>query len=273
MDYVLYHGDCPDGFGSALAAWKRLGDDARYIPAHYGHQAPAMEPGSRVFILDFSFGRATLEKMAEDAKQVVVVDHHKTAEVDLHGLPPVPAFGKSGPKLSARFDMGKSGAVLSWDYFNSEPAPELLLYVQDRDLWHWRLPKSREVSAGLGIVPLVFAEWNVYLSDVAELSRAGTPILAYQHELIKALVARMRRVSIAGRMVPAVNTGLLASEICDQLLSNHPEDTIAACYFDSPNGRVFSLRSRPGSDVDVSEIARLYGGGGHMHAAGFTIPV
>lgn len=144
--------------------------------------------------------------------------------------------------------------------------------MQDRDLWQWRLPKSREVSAGLGILPLDFRDWEVHLSDVTGLARAGTPILAYQNELVKALVKRTRRIWLAGMMVPAVNTGFMASEVCDQLLANNPEDPIAVCYFDSPGGRVYSLRSRVTADVDVSEIARLYGGGGHKHAAGFTVP-
>lgn len=37
-------------------------------------------------------------------------------------------------------------------------------------------------------------------------------------------------------------------------------------------GRVFSLRSEPGG-ADVSQMAALYGGGGHFSAAGFTMPI
>lgn len=45
----------------------------------------------------------------------------------------------------------------------------------------------------------------------------------------------------------------------------------AACYWDTPKGRDYSLRSR-GDGADVSEIASLYGGGGHRDAAGFSVP-
>jgi nanoRNase/pAp phosphatase (c-di-AMP/oligoRNAs hydrolase) len=44
----------------------------------------------------------------------------------------------------------------------------------------------------------------------------------------------------------------------------------AACYWDTPEGRVFSLRSI--GDFDVSEIAKQYGGGGHKNASGFRLP-
>ena len=44
----------------------------------------------------------------------------------------------------------------------------------------------------------------------------------------------------------------------------------AACYCDTPEGRTFSLRSRE-DGLDVSEIATLFGGGGHRNAAGFRL--
>jgi nanoRNase/pAp phosphatase (c-di-AMP/oligoRNAs hydrolase) len=45
----------------------------------------------------------------------------------------------------------------------------------------------------------------------------------------------------------------------------------AACYWDTPAGRVFSLRSGE-NGMDVSVIAQKYGGGGHKHASGFRVP-
>lgn len=44
----------------------------------------------------------------------------------------------------------------------------------------------------------------------------------------------------------------------------------AACYWDTPEGRVFSLRSKD-DGFDVGEIAKQYGGGGHKHASGFRV--
>ena len=44
----------------------------------------------------------------------------------------------------------------------------------------------------------------------------------------------------------------------------------AACYWDTPEGRVFSLRSND-EGIDVSEVAKQYGGGGHRNASGFRV--
>jgi len=60
----------------------------------------------------------------------------------------------------------------------------------------------------------------------------------------------------------------LTSDAGHLLAENFP---FAGCYWDTPSGRVFSLRSRD-DGMNVSKIAELYGGGGHEHASGFTIP-
>ena len=48
-------------------------------------------------------------------------------------------------------------------------------------------------------------------------------------------------------------------------------EPFAACYWDTLDGRVFSLRSTD-EGLDVSAIASEYGGGGHAQAAGFKVP-
>ena len=54
---------------------------------------------------------------------------------------------------------------------------------------------------------------------------------------------------------------------CEKMAKGKP---FAACYWDTPKGRVFSLRSSD-DGADVSEVAKQYGGGGHRNASGFTV--
>lgn len=66
--------------------------------------------------------------------------------------------------------------------------------------------------------------------------------------------------------VPTVNASVLQSEVCHVLCQGEP---FAAAYWDEADDvRRWSLRSAK-DGIDVSEIAKLYGGGGHKHAAGF----
>jgi uncharacterized protein len=273
LDSVFYHANCSDGFGAALAAWKKLGSTAHYDPVMYGRPPFKVDPKTTVYFLDFSFDRTTLEAIAATAGNVIVLDHHQTAAESLSDLPPPADFGAAGPRLSAMFDMQKSGAVLAWEYFHSAQIPPLLNYIQDRDLWHWKLPNSREVSAGLRRIPLTFADWDSYLYRIDELRKIGIPILDYEHELTDHLAEDARLIVVGGERVIAVNTSVLVSEVCDRLLQLHPDIGIACCYHDTQQGtRVYSLRSRQGSNTDVAAIARHFGGGGHKHAAGFTVP-
>ena len=80
--------------------------------------------------------------MVEVAAQIVILDHHLTAHDHYHSDPSVGnAMAENGHV--AHFDLDHSGAMLSWQYFHpDEPAPELLRYVEDQDLWNWKLPQS-----------------------------------------------------------------------------------------------------------------------------------
>ena len=135
--YTLYHNNCPDGFGSALAAYLKFGDKSEYIGVKHQQDPPEMEPGSEVYILDFSYPRQVMEELFQQHTQVITLDHHKTAQEALLGL------------RGALFDMNRSGAMISWEYFHPErPIPDLFRYIQDRDLWEWKLEGTGEIAAG-----------------------------------------------------------------------------------------------------------------------------
>ena len=81
---------------------------------------------------------------------------------------------------------------------------------------------------------------------------------------------------IGGQLVPVANLPYTLTSDAGHLMCVEPHEgslaPFAACYWDPPDGRVFSLRSAEGG-YDVSEIAKAYGGGGHKNAAGFTMPI
>ncbi len=251
-DLVLYHAECADGFGAAWALWKRF-PSAQYLPVKHGSPPPPGLAGRRVLIVDFSYPRETLERIVAEATNLVVLDHHITAEKALAGLP------------YASFDQKKSGAVLAWEWAHQAPVPWLLQYVQDKDLWHWALPGSREISAALASYPLEFHVWDGLQQE--SLEAEGRAILRYENELVGKLVAEAVLVSFHGETVPAVQSAVLTSQIGERLSARHP---FCLMWHDRDGRRYYSLRSREGQ-VDVGGIAGAHGGGGHTHAAGFSI--
>lgn len=266
--HILYHADCPDGFGAAFVCWTVFGETAVYQPVKYGQPLPQIPDYAIVFIVDFSYPRPVLEELA--ARTVLtVIDHHKTAQSELAGLP------------FAHFDMDHSGAVLTWLHFNRDKkeAPALLRYVEDRDLWRFHLPESRAVN--LSLWRGQSRDWPTWQAMAAlsqselidTLAAQGRAIETADQHWITSLCARPVWKHIGSWTVPSVNSPVLQSEIGQHLLDLHPSAPFAAIWSQgADHTRVYSLRARH-NDFDVSVVAKAFGGGGHRSAAGFTLHI
>lgn len=264
----IYHSNCADGFGAALAMHtSKLGADTEFHPGVY--QAPPPDVTDRdVFLLDFSYPRDVLVAIADKANTVTIIDHHKSAEADLSNTDDNPLPGN----VTAIFDMEHSGAVLAWEYFHpDDEVPQLLLHIEDRDLWRFKLEGTREIQACLFSYPYDFAVWRELLHvNLDTMYADGAAIERKHHKDVAELIAvAADRANIAGYDVPILNAPYFYSSDAGMVMGKG--EPFAICYWDTPKGRVFSLRS-DAEGIDVSEVAAQYGGGGHKHAAGFTLP-
>ncbi|MBD8791178.1 phosphohydrolase [Pseudomonas syringae] len=266
----IYHANCADGFGAAWVV-RRLCPDAEFYAAKHGELAPDAT-GKHVVIVDFSYPLDTLQNMASTALSVLIIDHHKTAQEALSALPQTTPDDLEKHQLAAFFDMERSGAGLTWDYFYpGQPRPALINHIEDRDLWRFKLEGTREILANLFSHPQDFEVWNeLMVTPVSSLRSEGAAIeRSRQRELADLLRATQRRLVIAGFDVPAANLPFTqASDAGHIMCAGEP---FAAIYWDTPTGRSFSLRSADTGE-DVSAIAKQYGGGSHRNAAGFSVP-
>jgi oligoribonuclease NrnB/cAMP/cGMP phosphodiesterase (DHH superfamily) len=258
---VIYHGNCADGFGSA---WCFHFKDALGYDFHPGvyQQTPPDVADRDVFLVDFSYKRPVVEQMLTQARSITLIDHHKTAIDDLKPL-------LDTGSVKGITDVTHSGAMLTWQYlFGSEPAPQLLRHIEDRDLWRFALPHTREIQANLFSYEYDFAVWDSLMSESAlDLVAGGTAITRKLtkdiHELLPLSTRKMR---IGGHEVYVANMPYTMSSEAAMILAK--DQPFAACYYDGPEYRMFSLRSHEGG-LDVGEIAAQYGGGGHRNASGF----
>jgi len=272
---ILYHSNCYDGFGSAYSAWKKFKDDAVYIPCSYGMPIPEKyieknKIWEAVFILDFSFDEKTLLELKEHCQKIILIDHHKTAQEKLE-----PLKGKYD-WLEINFDMNKSGALLSWEYFHGDaheahinptvPAiPQLIAHISDRDLWKFEMEGSEEVHKALVSYPMDFELWDKF--DVEELKKEGAVLKRMYDNLVDNICKHPFVKKIEGHEVPIVNTTIAWSEVGAKLLEKFPDAPFVASFTVFEDQVMWSLRSR--KNFDVSEIAKKFGGGGHPQAAGF----
>jgi oligoribonuclease NrnB/cAMP/cGMP phosphodiesterase (DHH superfamily) len=264
---VVYHARCSDGFAAAWAAWRLFGyEGTEYLAARYG-DAPPDVTDRDVLVVDFSYPRDAMIAMEQRARTLVVLDHHKTAEAALAGLP------------FATFDMNRSGAGLAWDVLHPlERRPWLIDYVEDRDLWRFRLPHSKAVSERIHVTPFAFETWDeLSWRLVEDVASEGEVLLLATESYLRSARENAREMTWFGRRVWCVNTTHATSELVGAL----SEGThFAVGWFQREDGKfVYSLRSRsdaypsgpsPVHGDDVSSFARLMGGGGHRNAAGFT---
>lgn len=287
--YILFHAGCWDGLVAAWIARSTLSrveaGDRIFIPVQYDQPAPILKGPCNLYILDFCFPREQMVrwwqgKEADDPyiKEMVVIDHHKTSAGLLreltekkHNMPEL------GVYRTIKFDLSKSGGRLSWEYFiagdTGMQPPGVVDYTEDRDLWAWKLPGSREVNACLRSYPMTFETLDkfgrlTYQQLYMEMFAAGEAILRRERQIIDSHVQFAKPIKLLGYdNIPVVNATALNSEITGELAKGKP---FAASYFDTKDGkRVWSLRSAE-NGIDVSELAKSVGGGGHKHAAGFS---
>jgi oligoribonuclease NrnB/cAMP/cGMP phosphodiesterase (DHH superfamily) len=260
----IYHGPgCLDGFASAWTMnkfAKLTGMEVEFVVGIYQTPPPDVT-GKDVYLLDFSYKRDVLLEMASKANSITILDHHKTAEEDLKDLP---------SNVNCTFDMERSGAMITWNHFFPDIFPPMLIkHIEDRDLWKFKIEGTKEVTAALFSYPLDFDIWDDLSNSSESLYYEGIALLRAQEKNVQSLIKNLAyRANISGYNVPIINVpSMFASDVGAIMSIGEP---FAASYFELPYARVYSLRSQPGG-IDVSVIAKKYGGGGHPGASGFKI--
>lgn len=259
MDLCIYHRNCTDGLMAAAIVHRAFAGKVAFHAAQYGEDAPDVT-GKEVCIADFSYKRPVLLELLNQANRVVILDHHKTAQEDLYNL--------EHPKAEIVFDMNRSGAGITWDYFfPNMPRPKIVDHVEDRDLWRFALEGSKEIHKVLSILPNDVETWVKALDwDCNETIQKGRAFDEFFSAKVLELKDLQFKALIGGFIVPVCNAPhYYASELAGILAEGNP---FAAVFSTNGHDEFWSLRSR-GDGEDVSKIAQQYGGGGHKNAAGF----
>lgn len=273
--YVLYHDDS-DGFASAAVAHLVLKDAAEYIVVQYGQPFPdvPLDKDTLIYIVDFSYDASILDKVNEQVKFLKVIDHHESALEQLKDKP----YGY--------FDMNHSGAALAWKYFCADEMPYLIQLVEDRDLWRFNLSESRAFEAGIKFTGKSknLAYWcrlledNIYINstmsyELSEIIKSGRVLVQAQESKLKSFVSRMdkyRIVDLFGLRVAIYNAVDDISELGEAFYTNEDLDiAYTISYFFTNKGVVvLSFRAHKESDINVKEVAKIFGGGGHKPSSG-----
>jgi len=289
IDLVIYHGSCWDGFGAAWAANYYLRDcDSRskapkFFPARHGASPPDVR-GLNILIVDFCYPLKTMEKLLSDCESLLVIDHHVSSEQDILSLP---AHNK-------QFVMSESGAMLTWKYFypDREP-PQLISYIADKDMWRFNLPDSMSLSHALSMKSQSMEQFDALIArgdeGINSLISEGKGIKSYIESQLQRLLSKAQKMKFSrtGHTVSVVNSPLHKSELGNLMAEKKGIDFAIIWHYEhASKALIISVRSTdhwisrskseetvtpkaPDQIVDVSQIAGLFGGGGHKMAAAF----
>ncbi len=264
MVKIIYHFPCPDGFGAAVVARRKFGADAEYLTGNYGKPFQAdFNPEDEVYIVDYSLPRQQLLDIKSRVSKLVVLDHHDTAKENLDGIP------------DCIFDNSRSGIRLAWDYFfPNEDVPNWVQWVEDKDLWTYKLEPTRAFSCGLATLPFDFEVWGKLFDDSfsKELLDKGRVLLSYQDALVQRMADKPIVTSFKKFVIHAVPGNILQSEIGEYLNEKHSNDVAMIYYYEPHDGKFrCSFRSKHGSDINTRIITEYYSGGGHKNASGCSM--
>jgi hypothetical protein len=262
---VIYHGKCPDGFGGAWAAWKKFGAKAAYLPARDRSAPPVPLKNKIIYIIDYTYDAPVIKKLMKDNIRVTAIDHHVSQA--------------EATKLTDHYlyDAKHSAAPLAWKYFHPlKKMPMLLRYIEDRDIWKWNMPHSREILMLVDLAPQDFKAWNQLAKDIddprthATYLKKGALLDLHYRSLYEKLLPSAELVKFAGRKIYALNCPYyFADDLGHELAAKTKSFSL---LWNESGGRIrCSLRSV--GKIDVAKIAKKYGGGGHKQASGFSFPV
>jgi len=281
VDVVVYHANCCDGYGGAFSVWyyykckfgvERANQIYYKKGSHNEDMSHQMENfynkfvGKNVVIVDFSYKYEILIKIIEVAQSFVILDHHVSAMKSLEQVP---------DNLKV-FDMNRSGAGIAWDYFHvGKPMPKFLQHIQDRDLWKFALPDTKEFVTFFFEIKYDFSIWEEYLKDEVceKVIETGKQWMAYKQITVEKTARQASRIiqviSDEYVIVGYTNSYVFGSEVCEEILIKNPiiDFSVSTIYNVYKDFTSFSLRSTD-TRFDVSAIAVANGGGGHRNASG-----
>lgn len=265
----FYHNDM-DGFCAGAIVYKAFDGEGDYRMINYNKPFPfdEIEPSETIIIVDFSLEtEGDFKRLLQITQDIIWIDHHKTA-IEKHK-------NLEGKINGIRLD-GISGCELTWQYFfPNSLTPKVVRLLGDYDIWAFKYgDDTKRLQAGIRLFNTKpnAPEWIKWLDpnyDPLEEIKVGEIALRYKDNYYASLIESWAfYTTFEGYKVIACNAGSVSSQLFDSVEGDY--DIMMPFVFD---GKKWSISLYTKRDIDVSEIAKKYGGGGHKQAAGFQCDI
>lgn len=276
----FYHSADLDGICCG-ALFKKYLPGAELIGFNYGDDFPWEKVnGNTVYMADVSLPRADMIRLKSVAKELYFFDHHKTAIEYCSDL-----------NLKGSQMIGLAGCELVSDWFAPGERTTAVTLLGRYDVWDHTSPDTLPFQYGMRFYiedgvddalwkalldyPMTRAQQDAYRVAIRRVVELGQAHLAYQgkQDAIQAKVKAFE-TELGGYKILACNAGPTNSQFFDSVWDEERYEMMCPFYLKKDGRWKFSLYTTR-EDIDCSELAKDFGGGGHRKAAGFlmdTIP-
>lgn len=278
----LYHldddGKCAAGIVNKLGILDNFG--MKFFEMNYGFVIPynEIQKNEVVYIVDFSITPEEMRELLKITCNVTWIDHHVSAIEKYEGF----EVGLSGIR-STKY----SGCMLTYLYLTrqthllekdpkelsrDENIPLIVRFCDDYDMWRFNLADTKDFHQGFAIVnkepnsPIWFKNTPEMLMNIIQTGKA---VKQYRANMMEAIIKSYGYEStFEGYSCYVLNQGIISSEDFNSI-DTTKYDILVGWIYSGDEKWHYQLRSKE-DGPDVRAIAEKYGGGGHIHAAGFT---
>lgn len=282
FNYIIYHKNCYDGFtGLLLFLFTKqfeVGKTIIYPDVPYTQNIPPNITGKNIIIIDVAYNIVILNKIIDLANNIYFIDHHISIEQDIKDI--------KNNKVNIIFDINESGTSLVWKHFFKGKIPKFIKYIKLNDIGQWTnknvLYFATYMEAMIDPTPSIknFSKMIKFFNNdfLKKCVKIGKYFYTYKLFIIKNYAKKARIKVFPSKFVlneykldkqynvavingGCPNVSLLGNYICN----NYDCDFCILWTYDY-NNYIISMRS---TKIDISNIAHIFGGGGHKYAATF----
>lgn len=310
MEHCIYHSKDLDGLTSAAIIYsyqKSFGEDCILTGYDYGEKLDTRKfKGKTTLMIDVSMEMERMEMLGTNAMEFIWIDHHVSAmekflsycllkgytvrETRFNDL--IKKFECYEMNVTYFYSERLSGCEMAHSMygkmFQQKTSSYVIKALGQYDTWRntdekkfvsdidWSMVMNLQYYMRTCRNPMeVFenlVQFDTVNSHFVNAVNAGISILKYQKNQNMSIVKSHFEVDINGLKVIALNTPFFNSQSFETYYAPEVHDAMMPFIYD---GKLkvwkFSLYTTK-DDADILNVAKLFGGGGHAKACGFSLP-
>lgn len=265
----FYHSADLDGHCSG-AIVKLAIPKCELYPIDYGYSFPwnEIKYNEVIYMVDYSLQDISQMKFLNSVNNLIWIDHHKSAIEQVY------------EKIRGIRNIDKAACELVWRWFYPNlPVPQSVHLLGRHDVWDHTNPKTYPFQMGMktkSTDPRYSNNlWKKLLKNnnlIEKITSQGKTIVSYQKQQNAKLAKDSAfELKFQGLKFIAANISGVNSKFFDSIWDESEHDAMLTFSWRNSQWAISMYRpvEKVKDGIDLSKIAKEFGGGGHANACGF----